>query len=154
MPPYRPDILILIGRALAAMPDASADDELRWQFGLAIHAASRGSEHGFMLWDMWCQNRRDYDPDASGRMWVRFGGGLGVLFRLADVTNPDWRHPDIVEGVDRPPANWSEWRARRLAELDRAEAERPPSWVERLAEEKLSAARAAAAARGKDGDAS
>jgi hypothetical protein len=125
----RPDVLMLIERALAVLPDAAADHGTRLQFGLAIHNACGGSARGFEIWDRWCQNSADYDPDASGRAWARFDGGPAAIFRLADATAPDWRYPDAASGVDRP----------------------APSWAERFVSERLAAVRAAVAKS--DGDA-
>jgi len=126
----RPDVLMLIERALAVLPHAAGDHETRLRFGLVIYNACGGRERGFEIWDRWCQSSLDYDPDASGRTWVSFDGGPAAIFRLADIAAPGWRYPDAAGAVDRP----------------------APSWAERFVSEQLAATRAAVTSS--DGDAS
>jgi hypothetical protein len=83
--------------ALAEIPNPDLDWE-RWnKFGMAIHAASGGSEDGFALFDAWSQKSGKYDADATEAKWQAFDGcpanriGFDYLAAEAHKADPDWR---------------------------------------------------------------
>jgi putative DNA primase/helicase len=86
-----------IEAALDVIPNPDLDWE-RWnKFGLAIHAASGGSEEGFALFDRWSQKSGKYDSDATDAKWQAFDGcpadriGFDYLAAEAHKADPEWR---------------------------------------------------------------
>lgn len=80
-----------IGSALDAIPaDARDDREACWRpIGMALHAESRGGEHGFDVWDEWSRAGAKYNARDQRRVWDSFGKStgkpvaIGTLYHLA-----------------------------------------------------------------------
>ena len=80
-----------IGSALDAIPpDARDDREACWRpIGMALHAESRGAEHGFDVWDEWSRVSGKYNARDQRRVWDSFGKSsgkpvaIGTLYHIA-----------------------------------------------------------------------
>lgn len=80
-----------IASALDAIPaDARDDREACWRpIGMALHAESRGGEHGFDVWDEWSLASAKYNARDQRRVWESFGKStgkpvaIGTLYHLA-----------------------------------------------------------------------
>ncbi|WP_354089857.1 AAA family ATPase [Brevundimonas faecalis] len=79
-----------VDRINAALAFVPADDRDEWlRIGMAINAASSGSERGFEVWEAWSQGSDKYDAKDQRKKWDSFGHrsgktlGIGSLFDLA-----------------------------------------------------------------------
>lgn len=86
----------LISSALAALADFRADDRGNWwRIGMAVHAASGGSNEGFAIWDTWSQQSEKYQSSACLQQWRSFKSdgkiGLGTLIFMANTDCPGWQ---------------------------------------------------------------
>jgi Bifunctional DNA primase/polymerase, N-terminal/Primase C terminal 2 (PriCT-2) len=83
--------------AMAMIPN----DDCSWdewnRIGMALFAATGGSEEGFKLFDAWSQRASKYDAAATLDKWQKFEGcppreiGAGSIFYLADAAVPGWQ---------------------------------------------------------------
>lgn len=84
-------------RVEAALTHVSPDGYEQWiRIGMAIHAASNGSEEGFARWHEWSASGESYDGIEDCRYhWHSFGNyagraiGLGTLYSAAKATGFD-----------------------------------------------------------------
>jgi hypothetical protein len=86
-----------IAAALDAIPNPDLDWESWNKFGMAIYAASGGSEDGFALFDTWSQKSGKYDADTTREKWQAIAGcppdriGFDFLAAEAHKADPEWR---------------------------------------------------------------
>jgi Bifunctional DNA primase/polymerase, N-terminal/Primase C terminal 2 (PriCT-2) len=83
--------------AMAMIPN----DDCSWdewnRIGMALFAATGGSEEGFKLFDAWSQRSNKHDEDATLEKWQKFEGcppreiGAGSIFYMADAAMPGWQ---------------------------------------------------------------
>lgn len=105
----------------AALPFISPEGYEQWiRVGMAIHAASGGSDAGFALWHEWSATGESYDGIEDCRYhWASFGRydgrqiGLGSLFQIARANG--YGKPDPADFM--PPS------------LEAPDTERPPDEV-------------------------
>lgn len=91
-----------IGSALDAIPaDARDGRELCWRpIGMALHAESRGGEHGFDVWDEWSRASGKYNARDQRRVWDSFGKStgkpvaIGTLYHIAKEHGWEETHTD------------------------------------------------------------
>jgi hypothetical protein len=86
---------------IEAAVDVIANNDLDWEswnkFGMAIHAASDGSEKGFAAFDTFSAKAGKYDPDSTRAKWLAFDGcppdriGFDYLAAEAHKADPEWR---------------------------------------------------------------
>jgi putative DNA primase/helicase len=86
---------------IAAAVDVIPNNDLDWEswnkFGMAIHAASDGSEDGFAAFDRFSAKANKYDPDTTREKWQAFNGcppdriGFDFLAAEAHKADPEWR---------------------------------------------------------------
>jgi putative DNA primase/helicase len=95
--------LIDIAAALALVPNGDMPDWESWNnVGLAIYAATAGSEAGWELWRDWSAKNPADDPDATLARWEHYAKsppdrtGAGKLFAMAAAASPGWRQPSTL----------------------------------------------------------
>jgi hypothetical protein len=84
--------------ALAAIPNNARADWECWNIiGMAMWAATGGSESGLAMFDHWSARHPDYDPKATRERWDHYHTsppskiGAGTIFHLA--AQHGWREP-------------------------------------------------------------
>src|SRR5262249_2254591 len=85
-----PDLAILAS-ALRTIPnDSEMDSWDSWnRIGMAVWAATQGSEQGFELFDKWSSQHHSYDTAATRARWTAYSGSppdrlsAGTIFYLA-----------------------------------------------------------------------
>jgi hypothetical protein len=92
-----------------------SDDGWDWweawnNFGLAVYAATSGSDDGLALFHRWSQKSPRYDHNNTDDKWKAFrktpprttddGIGAGSLFYWAEQADPRWR--DKIKKKPRP----------------------------------------------------
>lgn len=89
-----------VAAALASIPNVDPADWEPWNnVGLAIWAATGGSEAGFHAWDGWSQRNPKYDAQMTRKQWEHYKSsppnrtGAGKLFAMAARAQPGWMPP-------------------------------------------------------------
>jgi hypothetical protein len=88
-----------IAAALAVIPNDDCDWENWNKVGMAVFAASGGSDEGFALFDRWSQKSSKYNADHTARKWGALHGcpptsiGFGSLAYWANQADPSWLTP-------------------------------------------------------------
>jgi hypothetical protein len=84
-------------RALAFVPNDDVDWTIWINVGLAIFAATNGSEAGFVMFDTWSRrSEAKYDDAFTRKTWAGFRRsppsriGAGTIFWLASHHAPNW----------------------------------------------------------------
>jgi hypothetical protein len=100
---------------IAAALDTIANPDLDWEswnkFGMAIYAASGGSEEGFALFDTWSQKSGKYDADTTREKWQAIAGcprdriGFDFLAAEANKADPEWRLKAARANTEQAKAN-------------------------------------------------
>jgi hypothetical protein len=92
-----------IAAALQIIPNDQPADWEEWnKIGLAIFAATLGTEAGRDLWLGWSAKHPDYDEDHALKRWEHYPSsppdrtGAGKLFAMAGSASPGWRRPSLV----------------------------------------------------------
>jgi len=92
----------LVAAAVAVIPNDFPDPAISYnewvRIGLAIYAASSGSEEGFVIFDQWSRKNVQgrYNAANTRKKWHDFHKtppnriGAGTLFWLADKVDPNW----------------------------------------------------------------
>ena len=132
-----------IAAALRVIPNAGAPDWESWNnSGLAIYAATEGSEAGRDLWVDWSAKNPADDPDVTLARWNHYATsppnrtGAGRLFAMAVAASPGWRKPSSIgtrqERLDPddedspPPASEPDAREHPFSEPGDPTPEPPP----------------------------
>jgi hypothetical protein len=83
--------------ALNAIPNDGLPDWDWWnRIGMAMFAATAGSDLGFAAWDEWSNRNPYYDHDHCRERWANYRRsqpteiGAGTIFHLARVAKPGW----------------------------------------------------------------
>jgi hypothetical protein len=95
----------LVRRAVEVIPNK---DDLGWDDwnnrGMAIWAATKGSEEGFQIFDSYSKKSKKYDETETRDRWDHYKDspptdlGAGTLFFLANLVEPNWRaDKDVAE---------------------------------------------------------
>jgi hypothetical protein len=83
--------------AMALIPNADCSWEEWNRIGMALFAASGGSEEGLRLFDAWSQRSSKYNAAATLEKWQKFDRcppreiGAGSIFYMADAAVPGWQ---------------------------------------------------------------
>lgn len=83
--------------ALSIIPNNSPSWDDWNRMGMAIHAATEGSDDGFGAFDEWSKKWDGYDEQATADRWEAFHKspptriGAGTIFHLANEADPNWR---------------------------------------------------------------
>jgi hypothetical protein len=93
-----------IARALAFVPNADVDWGEWRDLGLAIYAATNGSEAGFAMFDAWSKRSGKYDARDTAQLWDslersppdRIGAG-SIIYKAKQAT-PKWA--DLLDDGD------------------------------------------------------
>ena len=96
--------------ALAAIPNPPELHYDKWKrIGMAVWAATGGSEEGFTAFDDWSRKWAEYDADHTRKAWQEMSRspptqiGAGTLFYEANQASPGW-HRRYHPGDDGPVA--------------------------------------------------
>jgi hypothetical protein len=83
--------------AMALIPNADCSWEDWNRIGMALFAATGGSEEGFRLFDAWSQRSSKYDAAVTEEKWQKKFDrcpprkiGAGSIFYMADAAVPGW----------------------------------------------------------------
>jgi hypothetical protein len=109
---------------LAAAVAAIPNDDLGWEewnrVGMALWAATNGSDEGLVLFDRWSQKSGKYDAADTAVKWDAYDScppnelTAGTLFYLADQADPSWRARYTDQ---RPPPNNSNYELVRVTDV-------------------------------------
>lgn len=94
--------------ALERIPNNDLDWHEWNKRGLAIWAATAGSEEGFEVFDEWSQKSDKYDYAVTRARWDHYSKsppgkiGAGSLIREAQLIDPTWRKPSDADVFDDP----------------------------------------------------
>jgi hypothetical protein len=106
----------MIEAALAVIPNDDAPWEsskgISWNgVGMAVYAASGGSDEGEVLFDKWSQkSKAKYNADNTAKKWEEFYRsppnriGFGSLVYWADEADPNWRNRYYEQQATKPGA--------------------------------------------------
>lgn len=96
--------------ALTQFPNNGPTDWERWnRIGMALWAATGGSEAGRQAWHDWSAQHPSYDPGQTDERWDHYFNspptqiGAGTLFHLASEANPGWKPPHLQATENPPP---------------------------------------------------
>lgn len=87
----------MVAAALQVIPNDDEDYDSWVRIGMAVWAATAGSEEGFDAWDKWSEKSGKYCATTTSKRWERFHNspptsiGAGTIFYLASEIDPDWR---------------------------------------------------------------
>jgi hypothetical protein len=92
-----------VAAALAMIPnDHASSDWNTWnKVGMAVFAATGGSEFGFGIFDRWSSRHASYKPENVRERWNHYPTsppteiGAGTLFHVAKKVDPDWIKPSL-----------------------------------------------------------
>jgi hypothetical protein len=113
----------MITAALAVIPNPDVDWENWNRIGMAIYAATEGSDAGFDIFDTWSQKSRKYNARTTRTKWRLYHRSpptrisAGTLIFLASQAQPGWlAHYDQeliakLERINRDPAALAELAA-------------------------------------------
>ena len=92
-----------IASAMSVIPNnGPADWNAFNRMGMALWAATEGSEQGFDLYNAWAEQSTFYDYNAVARQWSVYPTsppdriGAGTLFFMARDADPTWRRPSAA----------------------------------------------------------
>jgi hypothetical protein len=97
----------LVAAAVARLPNPDHDWETWNKAGMAIYAATGGSEEGFKIFDAFSQKSTKYNAGATREKWGKFHScppnaiGADFLFAQAEEADPDfdpYALPDLTGG--------------------------------------------------------
>lgn len=98
-----PFVDVMLATACAAMTNADLGWEEWNKRGMAIWAATSGSQAGRELWHAWSKKSKKYDSAETDDRWRRFMKspptelGAGTVFFNADKDTPKWRADFLKE---------------------------------------------------------
>ena len=124
-----------LAEAMAAIPNTGPADWECWnRVGMALFAATDGSDDGFALWIAWSSRHPSYDAEATRARWRHYRSspptklGAGTLFHMAAEAATAWTagaSRSAGGGADDP---WAEPHATTV-EPEEIEPE-PDEWPE------------------------
>ncbi len=95
--------------ALNVIPNDSPPDWEAWNnMGMAIWAATEGSDAGLDMWMAWSAKHPGDDPEATQARWDHYATspptntGAGKIFALAVSASPGWRKPSMLRDTSMP----------------------------------------------------
>jgi hypothetical protein len=98
--------------ALNVIPNDSPPDWEAWNnIGMAIWAATEGSDAGLDMWMAWSAKHPADDPEATLARWDHYATsppsntGAGKIFALAVSNSPGWRKPSMLRDTSMPPGD-------------------------------------------------
>lgn len=98
-PGQREAPLAALQSALDVLPNADLDWDEWNKTGLALWAATGGSDSGLALWAMWSAKSEKNDPQMTRARWAHFKEhppnsiGAGSIFYWAKRADPNWQLP-------------------------------------------------------------
>jgi hypothetical protein len=112
----------MVAAALRVIPNGDEDYDSWVRIGLAVFAATGGSDEGFEAWDEWSANSVKYCARTTAKRWEGFHRsppnaiGAGTIFHKASAAVPSWREEYEAEAdakaqaqFDAGAAEFSRW---------------------------------------------
>ena len=92
-----------VASAMRAIPNRGPSNWDHWNtVGLALFAATKGSDDGHELWHEWSERHEYYDSDATDARWDHFCTsppnkiGAGSIYHWASQADPSWHRPSAA----------------------------------------------------------